>query len=338
MSEDINSVEEPATLIRGAHHDERVALRLASELWADATTNVVSPRRRDILRDKQNVINSFFDHVRKTPPEVTPADIKNWYALLEVRGLASNTIYCRLCHLSSFYEWLQREPRMGQYLRSNPVRVARPKAPKAYQTESVKALTDPEFAALLSVVSNKAASGNIVGMRDYALLLFYVTTGMRRSEVINLRGRHVELQEEVLLVSSQVKGGDYAGREIREPKVRSALVDYLVASERLNVLKTDGPLWTRHDRAGRPGAPLTSHAFALNFKRYAKEAGINKAHLHQTRHTFARMVAEDSGSITATQDALGHKNAATTRVYVQRISVRKDRHSEQILRRFESAG
>jgi integrase len=48
------------------------------------------------------------------------------------------------------------------------------------------------------------------------------------------------------------------------------------------------------------------------------------------------MVAEDSGSITETQDALGHKNVATTRLYVQRIAVRRDRHSERILKRFDA--
>jgi integrase len=48
------------------------------------------------------------------------------------------------------------------------------------------------------------------------------------------------------------------------------------------------------------------------------------------------MVAEDSGSIIETQDALGHKNVTTTRVYVQRIAVRKDKHSELILKRIDA--
>jgi integrase len=136
-----------------------------------------------------------------------------------------------------------------------------------------------------------------------------------------------------MVIRSRVKGGDYIGREISDPRVRKALLDYLASSGRAGVLSNDGPLWTRHDLAGRPGAPLTSHAFALNLKRYAKDAGIGAVHLHQTRHTFARMVAEHSGSIVDTQDALGHKNLSTTRVYVQRIAVRKDRHSGHILER-----
>jgi integrase len=312
-----------------------VALRHAAELWADATTSTVSSRRQDILRDKRKVLIAFFDYVKKMPAEVTPLDVKEWQSALESRGLAPTTVYCWLCHLSSFYEWARRAPEVGQQLTSNPVRLARPKAPRAYQTESVKALTDEEFVNLLSVVRRRADSGDIIGKRDYALLLFYVATGMRRAEVINLRGRGVELREGSMVIRSRVKGGDYLGREVRDPRVREALLDYLAASGRLEVLSNDGPLWTRHDRAGRPGAPLTSHAFVFNLKRCAKEAGIREIHLHQTRHTFARMVAEDTGSIIATQDALGHRHVATTRVYVQRIAVRRDGHSERILGRLE---
>jgi integrase len=98
-------------------------------------------------------------------------------------------------------------------------------------------------------------------------------------------------------------------------------------------LKTDAPLWTRHDRAGKSGAELTSHAYALNLKRYAKEAGIERIHIHQLRHTFARMVADETGSIVETQDALGHRNQGTTKVYVQRIAIKRDKHSSQISKR-----
>jgi integrase len=315
---------------------DAVALRNAVGLWADATTNTTTFRRGDILRDKQKTVISFFAYVGKALPGIIPEDVKSWQKSLEESGLAASTVYYRLCHLSSFYEWARSHPVIGPYLPFNPVRKAHPKAPKAYQTESAKALTDDQFVRLLSILRDRAASGDLVGKRDYALLLFYVATGMRRAEVISLHGREVELRDGSMVIRTRVKGGDYLGREVSDSRVREALLDYLATSGRTGVLSNDGPLWTRHDRAGRPGAPLTSHAFALNLKRYAKEAGIGEVHLHQTRHTFARMVAEDSGSIIETQDALGHKNVATTRVYVQRITVRKDRHSELILKRFDS--
>jgi len=334
MTESATAGDEHTSLVL-THVLSIAAVRNAVAMWSDATTNTASPRRHDIRRDKQNVVVSFFMYVGKDLPYVTPLDVKAWQESLEATGLARTTVYYRLCYLSSFYSWAQNHPILGKYVTSNPVRLTHPKAPKAYQTESVKALTDEEFVALLSAVKSKAATGEVVGKRDCALLLFYVTTGMRRAEVIGLRGREVELRESSIVIRSRVKGGDYLGREVTEPRVREALMDYLTSSGRESVLSNDGPLWTRHDRAGKSGAPLTSHAFALNLKRYAREAGIGQVHLHQTRHTFARMVAEDSGSITVTQDALGHKNVATTRVYVQRIAVRRDAHSERILGRFE---
>lgn len=87
------------------------------------------------------------------------------------------------------------------------------------------------------------------------------------------------------------------------------------------------PLWTRHDRAGKPGAPLTSHTFVLNKKGYARDAGLKEFHLHQMRHTLARLVAEQTGSIIETRDAPGHRNAATTRVYVPRMVTKSAKSS-----------
>ncbi len=311
----------------------RAALHNAARLWADSTTGALTEQREHALRHKQQVIESFFAFVGKHPAEVSAMDVERWRIKLESDELTHSTIYARVCFLSSFYRWTMRDPLLGEHIRSNPARLVLPKAPKAYQTESVKAWTDEEMGAIVAVVEAKAASGDTVGKRDYALLLFYLTTGMRRQEVIGLRGKQVEIGDECVTVTGKVKGGDYVGREVRDPHLRAALLEYLYSCNRIDVFKTDSPLWTRHDRAGKPGAALTSHAFVKNLKRYAHEAGVGHVHLHQTRHSFARIVAEDTGSITDTQDALGHHNAATTRVYVQRIAVKKDKHSESITRR-----
>jgi len=78
-----------------------------------------------------------------------------------------------------------------------------------------------------------------------------------------------------------------------------------------------------------------SFSWSENLKRYAREAGIGKIHLHQTRHTFARMVAKRSGSLSETQDALGHRHASTTRIYVESIAVKTDKYSQHILEALE---
>jgi integrase len=139
----------------------------------------------------------------------------------------------------------------------------------------------------------------------------------------------------IITLATKVKGGEYVNREVSDPSVKTALLDYLESSGRLAEMMPGSPLWTAHDRTGQnTGKPLTSHGFVKNLKRYAQAAGLDDIHLHQTRHTFARVVSEETGSIVETQDALGHKNAATTRVYVQRIGVKKDKHSAKIAARF----
>ena len=326
------------SLVRVGQNDGG-ALRNAVALSADATTDGGSDRRADLPRDKTRAMTAFFRFALKHPSEILPLDVKRWEAAQEAAGLTRATVYTRLSLLSSFFEWAMREPALGALLPANPVRLARPKAPRAYQTESTKALSHDELRALLAAVRGRAAEPTAVtAKRDYALLLLYVLTGMRRHELISLRGRDIEFREDALIIRGRVKGGDYVGREVRDRGVRAALLDYLEAGGRLNVLNSERPLWTRHDRAGRPGAPLTSHALVRNLKVYAGTVGIKDFHLHQTRHTYARIVAERTGSIVETQDALGHKNPATTRVYVRRIAVKRDKHSEEIARLFDSPG
>jgi integrase len=183
---------------------------------------------------------------------------------------------------------------------------------------------------LLEVVRRKAEAGSVVARRDYALLLFFFLTGLRRSEVISLRSRDLEDREGQLVIKYRRKGGKFTAREVGDHSVYEALTDYLQAAGRGGVFGTERPLWTRHDQAGKPGAPLSSRSFAENLKLYAAEAGIPHVHVHQTRHTYARIVAEETGSFVETQEALDHENQATTRVYVQRITVKRDRHGGKV--------
>lgn len=310
------------------------ALAGAILAWADATTDPASRRRDDLKRDKTHAVTGFFEWAGKAPQEVTPLDVKTWQAELESQGKAPATVYAMISRISSFYEWAMGDPSLRAVLRSNPVTLARPKAPKAYQSESTQALDDSQAGALLGVVKAKAASGDLVGKRDYALLLFYLLTGMRRAEIINLRWGDLKINGG-LVITAKVKGGERINRELNDQAAKAALLDYLTASGRLETMAPSSPLWTRHDRAGDPGEPLTSHGFVANLKRYAKQAGIGDIHLHQTRHTYARIVAEESGSMTTTQDELGHKNLATTRAYVQRIGLKRDKFSGVVADRLD---
>jgi integrase len=286
--------------------------------------------RPEKLRDKVQAVTSFFGFAKKHPGEATPEDVSRWREMMERQGLKPATVYARVSRVSAFFRWLMSDPQLSRFIRSNPAAQARPRYPRPYQSESTKSLSDEEMNALLGVVRKSAESGSVVGMRDYALLLFYFLTGLRRSEIIGLRGKDLEAKDGALIIKYRRKGGKFTAREVADPSAYEALTDYLSAAARGNVLGSERPLWTRHDRAGRPGAPLTSRAFVENLKAYAKEAGLSHIHLHQTRHTYARIVAEETGSFVEAQEALDHENQATTRVYVQRITVKKDKHGSKV--------
>src|SRR5581483_2030556 len=72
--------------------------------------------------------------------------------------------------------------------------------------------------------------------------------------------------------------------------------------------------WVTRSR-GRPGESLTSQAFAHNLKRYVAEAEIDQVHFQQIRHTFARIVEEETGSFIHTQRELSETAQATVRSF-----------------------
>jgi integrase len=307
-------------------------IETAITLWAEASTRAETRDREERLRDKRQIIRSFLQFVGKHPGEVDPMDVRAWRKHLESEK-SENTVYSYLSRVSSFYEWLKNHPELKDHIRSNPVSIMRPTSPRPYQTEKTKAWTDDEMNAILDQVATEAEVGSIHALRDYAVTLFYLYSGLRRNELFGLRGNDIELKEDGLIVRYRRKGGKFQRREVAQADVREALVAYLKKSKRLSVLHTGDPLWTRHDRAGEPGEPLTSRSFANNLKKYAAKAGIRAVNIHQTRHTYARIIFEDSGDLLETQSALDHENPGTTRVYVQTVAVKRDKHSDRIARR-----
>jgi integrase len=164
----------------------------------------------------------------------------------------------------------------------------------------------------------------VVARRDSALLLVSLLSGLRLSKTIRLRWGGLRLRPDgSIVLETRGKGRTYLSAELRDPNAKAALLDYLRASGRLDHLAAQSPLGVAHDRAqttlpGKarnnprnektprlPGQPLTAASFACNLKHYARAAGLNHSHVHQTRHTFARLVSDEAGSLTDVQHALG---------------------------------
>ncbi len=318
------------------------ALCTAVDSWAATTTTSDSPRRTDLLRDKTRMVLAFFEFTEKLPTAIQPLDVRAWRLALESRSLAPETVYAHISRLSSFYTWLRRHPTLAAALPYNPALLERPTRTKPYQSRGTKAWTAAEVSLLLNYVKQLADAGSVPALRDYALLVIYILTGLRRREVIQLRAGDLAWDGDALLLTTQMKGSQMRTKRIEAPIAGVAVRAYLAATDReLATLPPEAPLWLAHDRATtmvgrkrwrdrRPDDPLGSHGFAKNLKRYALDAGLGDVHVHQTRHTFAALVGEDAETLAEVQEALHHRDLATTRVYLDRVMRHKDRHSQRI--------
>jgi integrase/recombinase XerD len=302
------------------------------ESWLTRTVNSSLKRSNDIRNDKSKAVFDFFDFCDKSAEQVLPSDVEEWRWDLKTQGLVDGTIYNRISALAQFFEYLRNEAGMIKLIPINPAKVSLPKAQKPFQSESVKALSREELGKLLDVVATHAEDKQLVHLRDHALLQFYVATGRRRAEIISLRGSNIEIKDGRFFIRAKVKGGAFLNFELNDETTQNALFEYLEATNRIDIFGTDEPLWLRHDRGAKSSNKknLTSHGFARQMKLYAAEAGISNFHIHRLRHTFAKIVSEYSESMAETQEALGHSNIKTTQIYVQRLAVKKDKHSKSI--------
>lgn len=300
--------------------------------WLTRTVNSSLKRANDIRNDKSKAVFDFFDFCGKSAEAVLPSDVEEWRWNLKTQKLADGTVYNRISALSQFFEYLRNEAGMIKLIPINPARVSLPKANKPFQSESVKALSYRELKQLLEVVENHTLDKQAVHLRDFAVLQFYVATGKRRAEIINLRGDSIEISEDRFFIKAKVKGGHFLNFELDDQTTQSALFEYLKVTNRTDVIGKNEPLWLRHDKGASKNQKhgLTSHGFAQRMKIYALEAGIKKFHIHRLRHTFAKIVSEVSESMADTQEALGHSNIKTTQIYVQRLAVKKDKFSKSI--------
>jgi integrase/recombinase XerD len=302
------------------------------ESWLTRTVNSSLKRSNDIRNDKSKAVFDFFDFCGKSAEQVLPSDVEEWRFDLKTQKLSDGTVYNRISALSQFFEYLRNEAGMIRLIPINPARVSLPKANKPFQSESVKALSREELGKLLEVVAIRAQDKKPVHLRDNAILQFYVATGRRRAEIINLRGDSIEIKDGRFFIRAKVKGGFFLNFELNDETTRNALFVYLEATDRTDVFGRDAPVWLRHDKGAKAAKNkgLTSHGFAQRMGIYATEAGIKNFHIHRLRHTFAKIVSEYSESMAETQEALGHSNIKTTQIYVQRLAVKKDKHSKSI--------
>jgi len=192
-----------------------------------------------------------------------------------------------------------------------------PNFDKRYPAEP---LTPAEVNAILSQCSRRAPTG----IRNRALLTLLYRSGLRISELRNLRPVDVDLDRRTMRL---VAGGDAsktAGTRLTKtgqaqtrgyhPSADDALARWLDVRRSLGI--RGGMLFCTLD-----GGKVSDRYVRDMLKRYARRAGIEKrVHPHGLRHTFACELEAEGVSVTTISKLLGHHSIATTSRYLDHLT------------------
>ena len=160
-------------------------------------------------------------------------------------------------------------------------------------------LLKTEYKALLQVAGGHE--------RDFAIVMLFLQTGLRVSELVNLKLEDVSLETKELTV--------------RQGKGRKDRVVPLVG-QALDALKdylADRPSSPEYDNVflARNKTSLDQRSVRYRIKKYYDEAGIKKkGSVHTLRHTFATHQVHNGLKINQLKEVMGHRQMATTYKYV----------------------
>jgi len=252
----------------------------------------------------------FFGRVG-SPETVTPAHVLAWAHGIGASGRkpSSTTVGARIACLSSFYRFLIR---MGIHAVNPCDALERPKTVQAV----ARGLSADEVRRLLAVVPDTVA-----GRRDRALLLTFVLTGRRRSEVIGLTAGDISLEGDTAYYSYRGKGGKRGRRELPQPAHAALCATLRDAGLALAQMVPSASLW----QAGAGPGGVTGSTFDARFRRYLRAAGLAPSGVHILRHSAAKLRRDAGESVEQVSAFLDHSSLAVTTVYLRRLEGVEDR-------------
>lgn len=143
------------------------------------------------------------------------------------------------------------------------------------------------------------------GVRDQAIILLLLDTGLRASELCSLTIRQVDLKRRRVIVYGK---GDKQRMIPFSPVTAEALWQF-ASEERTGALANE-PFFT-----GSRGA-LTRSGLLQLLQSLGERAGVDDVFVHRFRHTFAVSFLRNNGDPYSLQDLLGHESMETVRRYV----------------------
>lgn len=270
-------------------HDERLIDRFLDAFWAERGA---APATLDAYRQD---LRQFLDAVPAGVDSIDKSQVLTFLAGRMRSGASTTSIVRQLSCLRQFFAWALRESMVSH----NPMLdIDGPRRPQSLPGT----LTADQVEALLTVPDTET----LLGLRDRAILETLYATGMRVSELAELRLGRLNIGQGVIRVLGK------GGRERLVPLGEAAL-DALQQWLRVR------PQLRPQDETvfvSRSGRPLSRQAVWQRIRDLARRAGISEpVYPHRLRHSFATHLLDNGADLRVVQMLLGHADLATTQIY-----------------------
>jgi len=228
------------------------------------------------------------------PTRFSRVDIEGFMQYLAAQRMTGVTRVRKLAAIRKFFTFLEE----NSILAANPAHTV--KGARREEKEP-HILYKEQYKALLY-----EASDNI---RDYAIIQTFLQTGIRLSELANLRVNDVDFEHRLLTVR-QGKGKKDRQIPLVDDAVK-ALRNYM-RYRNTQLILDDETLFL-----AKNGTSLNVSTVKYTIAKYVKRAGIRKkVSVHTLRHTFGAHKADKNMSLATLQELMGHKKKETTLKYI----------------------
>lgn len=264
--------------------------------------NTILAYRRDL-----EIYRTFFDQLGvSVAEEVTESGVKDFAQyLVNTKGLVSTSVARVLAAVRGFHKFLLLENLVADDVAA---KIKPPKLPKRLP----KAISIAEIELLLKASGpdpDQASQGDVIGIRDRAILELLYATGARVSELVNMDVDDLVDPEIVRLFG---KGS----KERLVPVGRfaqAALSSYLVrVRPNLAKLSKGSPALFLNQRGTRLSRQSVWQIISDSAATAKLEREVSP---HTFRHSFATHLLEGGADVRVVQELLGHASVATTQIY-----------------------
>jgi len=253
---------------------------------------------------------------------------QNYIMKLMDKNMSSATINRKISSLSALYKWLlkyQDNSTGIQIIKFNPFGNLKEEKPVINNKET-EFLTKEECKILLESID----TSTILGHRNKTILALALTTALRKSEIINIKIKHITTHTGYDVVKVMRKGGKEDIVKLQW-SVLTMINEYIKLTNRNKVSCSEEYLFIGHSTNGNNKEKLNSSTLNYMIKKVCKNAGIDKnIRVHSTRHTAITLAILAGATVEKVRDFAAHKNLATTNRYIHSVDKLKNNAGDLI--------